>query len=67
VKGEKNDIPTKWNPKSNRLVIFISGDIRIKPKLVTKCKERHNILIKGTIQKRRCNDFEYICTSTPLS
>ena len=44
-------IPCKWEPKEARVVILISDKIDLKIKKITKDKEGHYIMIKGSIQK----------------
>ena len=43
-------IPCKWEPKEARVVILISDKIDLKIK-ITRDKERHYIMIKGSIQE----------------
>ena len=44
-------IPCEWEPKEARVVILISDKIDLKIKKITKDKEGHYIMIKGSIQK----------------
>ena len=44
-------IPCEWEPKEARVVILISDKIDLKIKKITRDKERHYIMIKGSIQE----------------
>ena len=44
-------IPCEWEPKEARVVILISDKIDLKIKKITKDKEGHYIMIKGSIQE----------------
>ena len=44
-------IPCEWEPKEARVVILISDKIDLKIKKITKDKEGHYIIIKGSIQE----------------
>ena len=44
-------IPCKWEPKKARVVILISDKIDLKIKKITRDKEGHYIMIKGSIQE----------------
>ena len=44
-------IPCKWEPKEARVVILISDKIDLKIKKVTRDKEGHCIMIKGSMQE----------------
>ena len=43
--------PCKWEPKKARVVILISDKIDRKIKKITRDKEGHYIMIKGSIQE----------------
>ena len=43
--------PCKWEPKKARVVILISDKIDLKIKKITRDKEGHYIMIKGSIQE----------------
>ena len=45
-------IPCEWEPKEARVVILISDKIDLKIKKITKDKEGHYIMIKGSIQEK---------------
>ena len=47
----EKDIPCKWNSKKAGVAILISDKIDFKIKNVTKDKEGHYIMIKGSIQE----------------
>ena len=46
------DIPCKWNQKKAGVAILISDNIGFKIKNVTRDKEGHYIMIKGSIQEK---------------
>ena len=48
----EKDIPCKWRSKKAGVAIFISDKIDFKIKTVTRDKEGHYILIKGSIQEK---------------
>ena len=47
----EKDIPCKWESKERRVAILISEKIDFKIKSVTRDKEGHYIMIKGSIQE----------------
>ena len=47
----EKDIPCKWKLKKAGVVILISDKIDLKIKIVTRDKEGHYIMIKGSIQE----------------
>ena len=47
----EKDIPCKWNQKKAGVAILISDKIDFKIKNVTRGKEGHYIMIKGSIQE----------------
>ena len=55
-------IPCKWKPKKARVAILISNKIDFKIKNVTRDKEGHYIMIKGSIQEE---DITIINTYAP--
>ena len=50
VRGWKKYIPCKWEAKKASVAIFISNKIDLKIK-ITRDKEGHYIMIKGSIQE----------------
>ena len=42
-------IPCKWEAKKSRVAILISDKIDIKLKNITRAKEGHYIMMKGSI------------------
>ena len=51
MKGWKNILCANGNEKNAGVAIFISDKIDLKTKTVTRDKEGHYIMIKGTIQQ----------------
>ena len=47
----EKDTPCKWNEKKAGVATVISEKIDFKTKPVTRAKEGHYIMIKGTIQQ----------------
>ena len=52
VRGWKNDIPATGNQKRAGVIILISDKIDVKIKTITRDKEGHYIMIKGSIQEK---------------
>ena len=51
VRGWKNIFPANWKQKKAGIAIFISDKIDLKIKKITRYKEGHYIMIKGSIQE----------------
>ena len=51
VRGRKKDIPCRWKSKEAGVAILISDKIDFKIKTITRAKDRHYIMIKGSIQE----------------
>ena len=47
----EKDIPCKWKSKKAGVAIHIPDKIDFKIKIITRDKERHYIMIKGSIQE----------------
>ena len=47
----EKDIPSKWKSKETGVTILISDKIDFKIKTITRDKEGHYIMIKGSIQE----------------
>ena len=62
LRGWKKIFHTNGNQKKARVAILISGKIDFKIKNVTRDKEGHYIMIKGSIQEEDINNYKYICT-----
>ena len=61
VGGWKNYFHTNGKQKKAGITILISDKIDLKIKKITKDKEGHYIMIKGST-KRRHNNCKYLCT-----
>ena len=51
MKGWKNKFHANWKQKKARVAILISDKINLKIKNITRDKEGHYIMIKGSIQE----------------
>ena len=61
VRGWKNVFHAIGKQKKTGVAILISGKIDLKIKKITKDKEGHSIMIKGSIQEED-NNCKYLCT-----
>lgn len=50
-KEMEKGIPQKWNQKKARVAILFSEKTDFKIKTITKDKDKHYIMIKGSIQE----------------
>ena len=50
--GLEKNIPSKWKSKKVGLAILISDKTDFKIKTITQDKEKHNIMVKRSIQKK---------------
>ena len=55
-------IPCKGKPKKAGVAIHISDEIDFKIKTITRDREGHYIMIKGTIQEEDIKNCKYLCT-----
>ena len=62
VRGWKKIFHANENQKKAGVAILISDKIDFKIKNVTRDKEEHYIMIKGSIQEEDINNYKYICT-----
>ena len=62
VKGWKKTFhANKWEKKAG-VAILVSDKIAFKTKKVTRDKEGHYIMIKGSVQQEDIKNYKYICT-----
>ena len=57
----EEDIPSNGNQKKAGVAILVSDEIDFKIMTVTRDKEGHCIMIKGSIQEEN-NNYKYLCT-----
>ena len=61
MRGGKNIFHTNGKQKKAGVAILISDKIDLKIKKITKVKEGHYIMIKGSVQEED-NNCKYLCT-----
>ena len=59
-KGMEKDISCKWKLKKAVVAVLLSDKIDFKTKATVRDKERHYIMIKGTIQQEN-NPSKHFC------
>ena len=62
VRGWKNIFHANGKQKKAGVAILISDNIDITIKKITRDKERHYIMIKGSIQEEDITNCKYLCT-----
>ena len=62
MKGWKKIFHANRDQKKAGVAILISGKIDFEIKALKRNKEGHYIMIKGSIQKKRYNNYKCICT-----
>ena len=62
VRGWKNTFHANGEQKKAGVAILISDKIDLKTKKITRDKEGHYIMIKGSIQEEDVNNCKYLCT-----
>ena len=55
-------IPCKWETKKAGVAILISDKIDLKIKKITRDKEGHYLMIKGSIQEENITIVNNLCT-----
>ena len=62
VRGWKNISYVSGDQKKAGVTILVSDKIDFEIKTVIRDKEGHYIMIKGSIQEKRYNNYKYVCT-----
>ena len=62
MRGWKKIFHANGNQKKAGVAILIADKIDFKIKTITRDKEGHSIMIKGSIQEEDNNNCKYLCT-----
>ena len=57
----ENNLPCSGHQKKAGVTILVSDKLDFKPKTIISDEERHYIILKGSVQPRRSNNFKYLC------
>ena len=58
----EEDLPRKWGTKKSRVTILFSDKMDLKPTTIKRDKDRHYIMVKGSIQQEELTILN-ICAS----
>ena len=56
----KEDLPSKWREKKNRVSILVSDKADFKPTKIKRDKEGHYIMVKESIQQEELTILNYM-------
>ena len=62
MRAQKNIFYANGKQKKAGVAILISDKTDLKIKNITRDREGHYIMIKGSIQEEKCNNCKYLCT-----